>query len=134
MFGTDAYRAYKTQKEYLKTKIVKPCDVGVEAAFRRIDVLTNLLLLFPPIGSRGRMATPKQWEAFQYVKFVEGPKKREMKYNLLPDPFQERFDELEVDWAEMSHSKFLSKAQKYAEADRKLRVQKDKEDNKQNNK
>merc|ERR1711884_426334 len=68
------------------------------------------------------------------VKFVEGPKKREMKYNLLPDPFQERFDELEVDWAEMSHSKLLSEAQKCAEADRKLRVQKDKEDNKQSNK
>ena len=44
MFGADAYRAYKTQKEYLKTKIVKPCDVGVEALFRRIYVLTNLLL------------------------------------------------------------------------------------------
>ena len=132
MFGTDAYRAYKTQKEYLKTKIVKPCDVGVEAAFRRIDVLTNLLLLFPPTGSRGRMATPEQWAAFQEVKFVEGPEKREMKYNLLPDPFQERFDELEVDWAEMSHPKFLSEAHKCAEADRKLRAQKD--EDKQKNK
>ena len=34
MFGADAYRAYKTQKEYLKNKIVKPCDVGVEASFK----------------------------------------------------------------------------------------------------
>ena len=56
------------------------------------------------------MATPKQWEAFQDKKFVEGFEKREMKYNLLSDPFQEWFDELEVDWAEMSHSKFLSEA------------------------
>ena len=63
MVGADAYRAFKVQREYLKTKIVKPVDVGVEAAFRRIDVLTNYLLLFHPTGSRGKMATPEPWEA-----------------------------------------------------------------------
>ena len=47
MFGADAYRAYKIQKDYLMTRIVKPLDVGVEAAFQRIDCLTNLLLLPP---------------------------------------------------------------------------------------
>ena len=79
MFGADAYRAFKTQKEYLKNKIVKPHDVGAEASFRRIDILSNLLLLFPPTGSRGRMATPEQWEAHANVRFVSHAEKREMK-------------------------------------------------------
>ena len=57
MFGADAYRAFKIQKEYLKTKIVKPHDVGSSTASRRVDVLCNLLLFFPPLGSCGKMAT-----------------------------------------------------------------------------
>ena len=60
MFGTDAYRAYKTQKEYLTNKICKPVDVGVEESFRRVEVLTNYLLFFPPTGNRGKMATADQ--------------------------------------------------------------------------
>ena len=47
--------------------------------------------------------------------------KREMKYNLLPDEFQERFDELEVDWTDMSHAKFNAEAQKCKDADKKKR-------------
>ena len=35
-----------------------------------------------------------------------------MKYNLLPDSYTDRFNELEVDWTEMSNSKFLLEAQK----------------------
>ena len=127
MFGADAYRAFKTQKEYLKNKIVKPLDVGAEASFRRVDILCNLLLLFPPTGSRGRMATPKQWEEHAKIKFIDHAEKREMKYNLLPDEFQERFDELEVDWTEMSHAKFNSEAQKCEEADKKGRQRQEQE-------
>ena len=45
--------------------------------------------------------------------------KQEMKYNLLPDSFGDRFDELETDWTEMSKQKFLSEAQKFEAADKK---------------
>ena len=51
-----------------------------------------------------------------------------MKYNLLPEGFQERFDELEVDWTEMPHAKFLSEAHKCEEADKKARLRKEKDD------
>ena len=105
MFGADAYRAFKVQKDYLLNKIVKPHDVGVEKAFRRNDTLTNLLNFFPPNGSRGRMATPEQWEEWETKHWVSYHEKREMNYNLLLNSFQERFDELEVDWTEMAHAK-----------------------------
>ena len=48
-------------------------------------------------------------------------RKREMKYNLLPDEFQERFDKLEVDWTDMFHAKFNAEAQKCENADKKKR-------------
>ena len=67
------------------------------------------------------MATPEQWESFQEERLIDPAEKREMKYNLLPDPFQERFDELEVHWTEMAHFKFLSEAHKCKEADCKVR-------------
>ena len=128
MFSADTYRAYKTQKEYLK----KPQDVGVEAAFQRVDTLTNLLTFFPPTGSRGRMATSDQWEKHSKGKFVSYAMKREMKYNLLPDVFQDRFDALEEDWMEMTHAKFNSEAYKCKVMDCQERHTEDKE--KQQNK
>ena len=45
-----------------------------------------------------------------------------MKYNLLPDSFHDRFDELKMDWSEMSDSKFLAEAQKFENADTKERL------------
>ena len=42
-----------------------------------------------------------------------------MKYNLLPDSFGDRFDELETDWTDVSKQKFLSEAQKCEAADKK---------------
>ena len=58
-----------------------------------------------------------------------------MKYNLLPETYQDRFDELELDWTEMTASKFLSEAQKYEDAaeKKKLKHQEDGE-RKTNNK
>jgi hypothetical protein len=50
---------------------------------------------------------------------VSAAVKQEMKYNLLPDSFADRFDELETDWTEMSKQKFLSEAQKCEAADKK---------------
>ena len=47
--------------------------------------------------------------------------KKEMKYNLLPEAYYDRFDELENDWSEMSNSKFLSEAQKFEAVDAKER-------------
>ena len=56
---------------------MKPHNVGSSAAFRRVDVLCNLLLFFPPLGSRGKMATLEQWEAHTDVKVVDYAEKEE---------------------------------------------------------
>ena len=103
-------------------KLIKPYGVSVEIAFRRIDVMTNLLDYFPPTSSRGKSASAEQWEAFKTIKKeITSAVKREMKYNLLPESFHDRFDELETDWSEMTNSKFLSEAQKCEAADTKDR-------------
>ena len=113
IFGADAYRAYKQQKDYLLHKIVKPFGVPVEAAFRRIEVITRYMEYFPPSCSRGKQPSQEQWERHEETKKIETTLKKEMKYNLLPDSFQEKFDKRETDWTEMSSSKFLSEAQNF---------------------
>ena len=110
IFEQEAYRTFKQQKDYLMNKIVKPFGVSVKAAFCRIKTLTSLLSYFPPPSSRGEMATAAQWEVFEEKKKNSNKDKRKMKYNLLPDLYTNRFNELEVDWTEMSNSKFLSEA------------------------
>ena len=67
------------------------------------------------------MATAAQWEAFENEKEISNKDKREMKYNLLPDVYADRLDELEMDWTEMSNSKFLLEAQKCKATDKKER-------------
>jgi hypothetical protein len=122
IFGADAYRAFKQQKDYMMNKIVKPFGISVEAAFRRIEVMTNLMAYFPPPSSRGKPATKEQWDNFQEIKKISNNLKREMKYNLLPEVFNDRFDELETDWTEMSNTKFLAEAQKCETMDNKERL------------
>lgn len=122
IFGADAYRAFKQQKDYMMNQIVKPFGISVEAAFRRIEVMTNLMVYFPPPSSRGKSTTRKQWETFQRRKKIPEYIKREMKYNLLPEVFNDRFDELETDWTEMSNTKFLAEAQKCETMDTKERL------------
>eukprot|EP01083_Nonionella_stella_P195033 718776_1 len=70
IFGADAYRAFKQQNDYMLNKIVKPFGATVEASFRRIEVMSNMLKFFPPPGSRGKMATKRQWNAFQVNKKI----------------------------------------------------------------
>jgi hypothetical protein len=122
IFGADAYRAFTQQKDYMMNKIVKPFGISVEAAFCRIEVMTNLMAYFPPPSSRGKPTTREQWEKFQEIKKISNNLKREMKYNLLPEVFNDRFDELETDWTEMSKSKFLAEAQKCETMDNKERL------------
>ena len=117
IFGADAYRAFKQQKDYLMRQIIKPFGVAVEIAFRQIEVLANLMEYFPPPSSRGKPATRAQWAKFNNIKKLNPEEKREMKYNLLPPFFHDRFDELEQDWTEMTDVKFLSEAQKCENAD-----------------
>ena len=45
--GANAYRAFKQEKDYLLNKVVKPFGVSVEAAFRRVDVIANLMEFSP---------------------------------------------------------------------------------------
>ena len=52
-FGADAYRAFMVQKKYLTNQIVKPFEVTVEAAFRRVDVLITMMTQFPPAHAKG---------------------------------------------------------------------------------
>ena len=47
--------------------------------------------------------------------------KREMKYNLLPEFFHDRFEDMEGDWTEWTDNKFLAQAQKAEAADAKER-------------
>ena len=129
IFGADAYRAYKQQRDYLLHKIVKPFGVGVEAAFRRIEVLARYMEYFPPPCGRGKQATQDQWDSHEETKKIATEVKKEMKYNLLPEAYHDRFDGLENDWSEMSSSKFLSEAQKFEglEAKERLKGEKKKE-------
>ena len=50
-----------------------------------------------------------------------------MKYNLLPDAYQEKFDALEEDWSEMTHAKFNSEAYKCEVADRREQLAQERE-------
>ena len=62
IFGADAYRAYKQQKDYLLHKIVKPFGVSIEAAFWRIEVVSRYMEHFPPPCGRGKQASQDQWD------------------------------------------------------------------------
>ena len=93
-------------------QIIKPFGVSVEIAFRRIEVLANLMEYFPPPSSRGKPATQAQWAKFNTFKKLTNEDKREMKYNLLPPFFHDRFNKLEQDWTKMTDMKFISEAQK----------------------
>ena len=121
IFGADAYRAYKQQKDYMQHKIVKPFGVPVEAAFRRVEVVAKYMEYFPPPCSRGKQATQEQWDRFEETKKVTADLKKEMKYNLLPEAYHDRFNKLENNWSEMSNSKFLSGTKKFATVDAKGR-------------
>ena len=122
IFGADAYKAFKQQKDYLLNKLIKPYGVTVKAAFRRVEVITSLMAHFPPPSSRGKTATAEQWEQFEEEgKKISSSLKREMKYNLLLESYQDRFDTLEIDWSEMTNSKFLAEAQKCETIDAKAR-------------
>ena len=121
IFGADAYRAFKQQRDYMLNKIIKPFGVPVEAAFRRVEIIVNLMMYFPPPSSRGQAATSAQWNEFMEHKRMSKELIKEMKYNLLPESYHDRFDELEMDWTEMSSQKFLAEAQKCEAADAKER-------------
>lgn len=119
IFGPEAYRAFKQQKNYMMNKIIKPFGVSVDASFRRIDAMTSLLTYYPPPAFRGKPATAKQWKTFEEDQKVTQLEKKEIKYNLLPDSYHDRFDALETDWNAMSNSMFLSEAQKFETMDKK---------------
>lgn len=72
---------------------------------------------FPPPCGRGKQATQDQWDSHKGSKKIGANVKKEIKYNLLPEAFHDRSDELENNWSEMSNSKFLSKAQKFEAVD-----------------
>ena len=116
-FGADSYRAHTIQKKYLREQIVKPYDASVEAAFRRVDVLVNMLEQFPPSCKRATKANATQWLLFEDERRLDSGEVRDIKFNMLPPSYQERIDNLEEDWTEMSSSKFLAEAQKCEASD-----------------
>ena len=118
-FGADAYRAHKVQHKYLREQIRKPYEVSVEAAFRRVEVLTNMMAQFPPTARKGKPASAGEWELFNDTKKLNKEDIREIKFNLLPVKYQEHLENLEQDWSEMTAAKFLSETQKCELKDRK---------------
>ena len=114
IFGADAYRAYKQQKDYLLHKIVKPFGVPGEAAFCRIGVVARYMEYFPPRAAvinkqpktngtatrsqkKSEMTSKRRWNTTSCLKLTEN------------------------DLSEMSNSKFLSEAQKVEAVDAKER-------------
>ena len=126
-FGADAYRAHYVQKKYLREQINKPYDATVEASFRRIDVLANMLEHFPPSCKKATLANETHWLLFDDVKGLNDDELRDIKFNMLPASYQERLDNLEEDWTEMTSAKFLSEAQKCETADLRDRLQRKRE-------
>lgn len=57
IFGANAYHAYKEQKNNLMNQIVKPFGISVEAAFRRVKIITNMMEYFPPPCSNDKEPT-----------------------------------------------------------------------------
>ena len=113
IFGADAHRAFNEQLDYLCHKIVKPFGVTVEAAFRRIDVLTKYMENFPPTSPRGTVATHEHWVTHSNIRRIDDSIKRQMKYNLLPTSYHDRFNQSNEDYTVMTNAKFLSEAQKF---------------------
>ena len=99
------------QKKYLTNQIVKPFEVTVEAAFRRVDVLVTMMTQFPPTHAKGTQATALSYELFDDVKRLNDDEVRDIKFNLLPAKYQDKLESLEEDWSEMSNPKFLNEAQ-----------------------
>ena len=64
------------------------------------------------------MATEAEWRIFEDEKKLNEEQLRMIKFNLLPEAYKERFDQLEEDWLEMQASKFLLEAQKIKQADK----------------
>lgn len=106
------YRAAEQQLDYMMYQIVKPYNTTVEVASRRIEILGKYFEYFPPRANHGVPATREQWRKHQNVKRLTNDQKQKIKYNLLPESYQERFDSLEEDWTEMTNSTFLAEAQK----------------------
>ena len=107
IFGADAYRAFKEQKNYLMNQIVKPFGISVEAAFRRVEVIARMMEYFPPPCSNGKEPSRQQWNKFMEIKKLSEEDKREIKYNLLPQSFRDRIDDSNEDWTEWNNVKFL---------------------------
>jgi hypothetical protein len=70
IFGADAYHCFIEQKNYMTNKLIKLFCVSVEAAFRYIEIICNLMPLFPPLGSRRETSTQEQWESFEDIKII----------------------------------------------------------------
>ena len=60
IFGVNAYRAFKQQKDYLLNKLIKPYGVTVKSAFQRIKVIAKLMSYFSPSSSWGKAVTQEQ--------------------------------------------------------------------------
>ena len=134
IFGADAYRAYKEQKKYLMNQIVKPFGISVESAFRRVEIIANMMEYFPPPCSNGKEPTRVQWNRFSQIKKLTEEEKREIKYNLLPLSFRERIDDSNEDWTEWSSVKFLAQVQKCEAIDHCENEKRNKEKNKEKGK
>ena len=82
IFGVNTYSAFKQQKDL--SKVVKPFGVSMEAAFKRVEMIANLVELFTPPHSCKESVSQAHWDNFKEMKKLSENLKRETKYNLLP--------------------------------------------------
>ena len=115
-------------------QIVKPFGVSVEAAFRRVEIISNLMECFPPPCSNRKEPTQAQWNKFTLVKKLSEEEKREVKYNFLPQSFCDCIDDANKDWTKWTGVKFLAQVQKCEAADQHDAAHKSKEKSKEKGK
>ena len=83
--------AFKQQRGYLWNKVVKPFSVSVDASFRRVDMIDNLMEFFSPPHSHEGLPSQAHWNNFKEMKKLSEDLKKEIKYNLLLQFFHDCF-------------------------------------------
>ena len=112
IFGKKSHRAKELQLEYMQYGMRKPFGATVAQCFRRVDMMVNLLQFFPPITTRDEMPDMDDWNSAQETRDVTNLMNRRIKFNLLPEKFQNSLEEdTDDDWRTMVYPKFVALVQ-----------------------
>ena len=89
----------------------------METAFKRVEIITAMMEYFPPPCNNEKEPSQVQWNKFNHIKRISEQEKRDIKYNLLPQSFEDRINNSNEDWKEWDSVKFLSQVQKFETVD-----------------